>query len=232
MALRVLRVGAGTLLGTSGALMYAASWQRWAERLPVGRRRERGVHRAPGPSLRLRGAVCPVGAPRRRRAAGWVVPAGPCGRVRAAAVGPDWPSAPVSSSAAALVGAVLGSAAVGVATLRSGIAASVVPPASGGLALYLWLWVPPVLLVRFAVAARGWALAAAVGLILGTPFVAAFLYSIGPYDAQPSWEGGLGSVHRDGRRVSAGCCRVRRSRARQPGHGSLCSLRGQCWAPG
>ena len=52
----------------------------------------------------------------------------------------------------------------------------------------MWLLVPPVLLVRFAVAARGWALAAAVWLVLATPLVAAFSYAVGPYDAQPWWE--------------------------------------------
>ena len=36
MVLRVLRVGAGLLLVTSGALMYAASWQRWAGVCPWG----------------------------------------------------------------------------------------------------------------------------------------------------------------------------------------------------
>ena len=36
MALRVLRVGVGVLLGASGALMYAASWQRWAGACPWG----------------------------------------------------------------------------------------------------------------------------------------------------------------------------------------------------
>ena len=46
----------------------------------------------------------------------------------------------------------------------------------------------PVLLVRFAVAARGWTLAAAVWLVLATPLVAAFSYAVGPYDAQPWWE--------------------------------------------
>lgn len=36
MGLRVLRLGAGVLLGASGALMYAASSQRWADACPWG----------------------------------------------------------------------------------------------------------------------------------------------------------------------------------------------------
>ena len=52
----------------------------------------------------------------------------------------------------------------------------------------MWLLVPPVLLVRFAVASRGWPLAAAVWLVLATPLVAAFTYAVGPYDARPWWE--------------------------------------------
>ena len=53
----------------------------------------------------------------------------------------------------------------------------------------MWGWVPLVLLVRFAVATRGWTLAAAVCLVLATPLVAAFSYAVGPYDARPWWEG-------------------------------------------
>ena len=47
---------------------------------------------------------------------------------------------------------------------------------------------PPALLVRFAVAARGWPLAATIWLVLATPLVAAFSYALGPFDAQPWWE--------------------------------------------
>lgn len=64
-----------------------------------------------------------------------------------------------------------------------------VAPAAGDLALSLWLWVPPVLLIRFAVAAaRGWPMAAGIWLVFATPIAAAFSYSVGPYDAQPWWE--------------------------------------------
>ena len=88
----------------------------------------------------------------------------------------------------ALVGAVMALVAVGIAGLRSGVTGSVIHPIADDLTLYVWLLVPPVLLVRFAVAARAWQLAAAVWLILATPLVAAFSYAVGPYDAQPWWE--------------------------------------------
>ena len=47
----------------------------------------------------------------------------------------------------------------------------------------------PILIIRFAVAARAWARAASVLLVLSMPVVAAFSYAVGPYDAQPWWEG-------------------------------------------
>lgn len=95
---------------------------------------------------------------------------------------------PGVASAAVLLGAVMAMAAVGVATLRSGLAGSVVGPIADDVALFVWLLVPPALLVRFAVAARGWPQAATVYLILATPLVSAFTYAVGPYDAQPWWE--------------------------------------------
>ena len=187
MALRVLRVGVGVLLAASGALMYAASWQRWAGACPWGD---------------VDGALCTI---RQDHLYDFVAPTAPWEPVGDAAQLAGWsllvlalayvllPWAltgrrPGVVSAAALVGAVLALGAVGVATLRSGLAGSVVPPISNDLALYVWIFVPPALLVRFAVAARGWTLAATIWLVLATPLVAAFSYAVGPYDAQPWWE--------------------------------------------
>ena len=187
MALRVLRVGVGLLLGVSGALMYAASWQRWAGACPWGD---------------VEGTLC---TSRQDHLYDFVVPTEPWAPVGDAAQLAGWsllvlalafvlmPWAltgrrPGAASAAALVGAVLALGEVGIATLRSGLADSVVDPISHDLALYVWIFVPPALLVRFAVAARGWTLAAAVWLVLATPLVAAFSYAVGPYDAQPWWE--------------------------------------------
>ncbi len=188
MALRVLRVGVGVLLGASGALMYAASWQRWAGACPWGGDVE--------------GTLC---TSRQDHLYDFVAPTAPWEPLGGAAQLAGWsllvlalafvllPWAltgrrPGVVSAAALVGAVLALGAVGVATLRSGLTGSVVDPIADDLVLYVWLLVPPVLLVRFAVAARGWALAGAVSLVLATPLVAAFSYAVGPYDAQPWWE--------------------------------------------
>jgi hypothetical protein len=187
MALRVLRVGVGVLLGGSGALMYAASWQRWRGACPWGD---------------VDGALC---TRRQDHRYDFVAPTAPWQPVGDAAQLAGWsllvlalafvllPWAltgrrPGLVSAAALVGAVLALAAVGVATVRSGLAGTVVRPLSGDLALSVWLLAPPVLLVRFAVAVRGWPLAAAVWLVLATPLVAAFSYAVGPHDAQPWWE--------------------------------------------
>lgn len=200
MALRFLTAGVGMLLGASGALMYAASWQRWAGACRWGDAesglclsRQDHLYDFLAPSAPWE----PVG--NAAQLAGWsllvlalafaLLPWALTGR------------RPGIFSAIALVGAVLALCAVGVATLRSGLAGSVVHPITGSLALYVWLFVPPVLLVRFAVAARGWSLAAAVWLVLATPLVAAFSYAVGPYDAQPLWEGISGLLT-----VSAGLC--------------------------
>ena len=200
MALGVLRVGAGALLGTSGALMYAASWQRWASVCPWGD---------------ADGGLCSI---RQDHLYDFVAPTEPWEPVGDAAQLAGWsllvlalafvllPWAltgrrPGVFSATALVGAVLALGEVGVATLRSGLAGSVVDPISGDLALFGWALVPLVLLVGFAVAARGWMLAATVFLVLATPLLAAFSYAIGPYDARPWWEGISGALT-----ATAGLC--------------------------
>jgi hypothetical protein len=202
MALRVLRVGAGVLLGSSGALMYAASWQRWAGACPWGdledaRCLNRQDHRydfvAPTAPWE------PVG--HAAQLAGWslLVLALACVLLPWALTG----RRPGVASAAALIGAVLALGVVGVATFRSGLTGSVVHPILYDLALFVWLLVLPVLLVRFAIAARGWPLAAAVWLVLATPLVAAVSYAVGPYDAQPWWEAISGLLT-----ATAGLCLV------------------------
>ena len=127
MALGVLRVGVGALLGASGALMYAASWQRWAGACPWG-----DVH----------GRLC---SSRQDHLYDFVAPTAPWEPVGDAAQPAGWsllvlalafvllPWAltgrrPGVFSAAALVCAVLALGAVGVATLRSGLAGIVVDP--------------------------------------------------------------------------------------------------------
>lgn len=191
MALRVLRAGVGLLLGVSGALMYAASWERWAGPCPWGESES---------------AACTV---RQDHLYDFLPPVAPWEPVGDAAQLAGWslvvlalawvalPWAltgrrPGVVSAAGVVGTVLSLAAVGVATRRSGLAGSVVTPVFSDLVMYVWVLAPPALLVRFAVVARGWALAAACWLLLATPVVAGFSYAIGPYDAQPWWEASSG----------------------------------------
>ena len=65
----------------------------------------------------------------------------------------------------------------------------------------VWLLVPPVLLVRFAWSARGWARAATVWLVLATPLVATLSYAVGSYDARPWWEAISGTLT-----ATAGLC--------------------------
>lgn len=204
MLLRVLRVVAGVLLGASGALMFAASWQRWA-----------GACRWVDVTANVESALC---TSRQDHLYDFVLPTDPWEPVGDAAQLAGWsllvlapafvllPWAltgrrPGIVSTAALVGAVMALGAVGVATLRSGLAGSVVPTNIDVLALYAWLLLPLGLLVRFSVAARGWPLAATVLLFLATPLVATFTYAVGPYDAQPWWEGTSGVLT-----ATAGLC--------------------------
>ena len=184
MGPRMLRVGVAVLLAASGALLYAASWQRWAGACPWGDdegalctvRQDHLYDFLPprdpwapvGDSAQLGGASLLVLA-----LAFLLLPWALTGR------------RPGPFSAVALVGAVAAMTAVGVATLRSGLAGVVVEVFASDLALYVWVLVPPILVARWTVAARGWAKAAGVFLVLATPCVAAFSYALGSFDARP-----------------------------------------------
>ena len=187
MALRVLRVVVGALLGASGVLLFAGSWQRWAEgcrwgNVDVGLCGEREDH--------LYDFVAPVDpwepVGNAAQLAGWSM-------LLVALVFALMPWAltgrrPGIFSAVALIGAVLAQAAMGVATLRSGLAGIPVDPIGSGPIDYVWFLVPPVLLARFAVAAHGWTRAAAILMVLATPLVAGLTYAIGSWDARPWYE--------------------------------------------
>ncbi len=200
MALRIVRVVAGVLLGVSGALMYAASWERWAGACPWGDSdgelctiRQDHLYDFVAPTARWE----PVGDA--AQLAGWsllvlalglaLLPWALTGR------------RPGIISAVALVGTVLAVVSVGIATLRSGLTGELVRPFLSDVSLFVYYLVPLGLLIRFAIDARGWALAAAIWLVLATPLVAAFSYAIGPYDANPWWEGISGALT-----VIAGMC--------------------------
>lgn len=193
MVVRILRVWVAVTLMTSGALMWAASWQRWVGACPfngdqetdacyrrmdhlydflppwepwepVGRAAELG-----GTSLLVLAVALPA------------VPWALTGR------------RPGPWSAVALLASLVGIVAVGLATLRSGIAGEVVPVWSADLTLRLWMFVPPFLYGGLAVLARGLARAAAVLLVLGTHLVGAFTYLLGPFDANP-WGEAIGGL--------------------------------------
>lgn len=187
MALRFLRVGVGLLLGASGALMYAASWRRWAGACAWGQ--DEGV-------------LCTL---RQDHLYDFVAPSAPWEPVGDAAQLAGWSllvlalafvplpwvltgRRPGRFTAVALVGVVVALVAVGGATLRSGVTGSLVHPPFSDLTLIVWLLVTPVLVVRLVLAAQGWAMAAGVWLVLATPLVAAFSYAVGSYDARPWWE--------------------------------------------
>jgi hypothetical protein len=188
MKLRVARVAVGALLVLSGALMYAASWQRWGGACSWGQTEGGGCdavqdHRydfvAPGAPWE------PVGNAAELAGTSLLV-------LALALVLLPWVLTgrrPGFLSTAALVAAVPALGAVGVATLRSGLTSDVVRPFPSDLALTVAFLVPPVLLIRWAVAARGWVLrAGSLSALLATPLVASFSYAIGPYDTQPWWE--------------------------------------------
>ena len=185
--MRALRVGVAMLLGVSGALMCAASWQRWAGVCAWGEVESR---------------LCEM---RQDHSYDFIAPSAPWEPVGDAAQLAGWsllvlalvfvllPWAlsghrPDLFSAAALVAAVVAMGVVGVHTLRSGFADSVVDPLGYELVVYAFLLLPFGLLVRFAVEVRGWPLAAVICLILASPLVAAFSYAVGSYDARPWWE--------------------------------------------
>ena len=198
---RWLRAGVSALLGLSGALMVAASWQRWAGACPWGG---------------TRGGACEVVQDDRYE---FVAPSAPWEPIGDAAQLAGWsllvlalafavlPWAlsgrrPGAYAAAAAVVATAAMVSVGVATLRSGLSGSAVDPFGGDTARRLWAMLPPVLLIRWAVTARGGpATSAAVLLLLASPLVAAFSYALGPYDAAPWWEAISGSLT-----AAAGAC--------------------------
>lgn len=192
MAVRVLRIAVGVLLGASGVLMYAASWQRWSG---VCAWNQSGGPRCSGRQDDMY-EFLPVGAPwepivpisNASQLAGWSLLV-----LALAFVFLPWAligRRPGPFIAAVQLGVVLIQVEVGVATLRSGLTATIVEPIFGDTVIGLWVYVPFVVLVAFAFfGARSWTLLASViCLILATPIVALFSYYHGPFDARPWYE--------------------------------------------
>lgn len=206
MHLRLLRLVVAVVLGASGALMWAASWQRWAGSCAgaeaCGLRQDHlydflppAAPWAPAGSAALLGGLSLLVLALAFPLLPWAL----TGR------------RPGPVSVVVLVASELALVAVGVATLRSGLAGAVVAPVLGGLSTAVWMIGPPVLCVRFAVAAGGWARAAAILLVLAAPLVAALTYAIGEYDTRPWWEAVSGAFT-----IAAALCLVVAA-ARQPG---------------
>ena len=201
MALRILRVCVGLSLMVSGALMYAASWQRWAGACPWGT----------DPDVR----ECDV---RMDHLYDFLPPAEPW---EPAGTAPELAGASMLVFAVAL--AVLPWALAGaqpglgtvvvlsvcvivvgdvaVAILRSGLADTVVHPVLGDLTIWLWILALPTFFLWLAFSSPGFASAAAVLLVLASPLIAAFSYAIGSFDANPWYEAVSGLLI-----VGAGAC--------------------------
>lgn len=191
--LRFLQAGVGLLLGASGALMYTASWQRWAGACAWGdgyselcdlRQDHLYDFIAPeapwepiGTAAELAGASLLVLA-----LAYVLLPWALTGRRPGVIVGVVW-----VIGVAALV-------SVGVATLTSGLTGIAVHPVGDDLAMFAWFFIPAPLLIWFSLNSRGLAAGAGIALVLSSPFVAAATYGIGPYDARPWWEAIRGTL--------------------------------------
>ena len=192
MGLGMLRVWVAVALMAAGALMYAASWQRWSGRCPWGN----------DPDTR----TCDL---RMDHLYDFLPPAQPwepAGRAAelagasllvfaAALVLLPWALAgrrPGPGTAAALLVCVVALVDVGTAVLRSGLSGTVVQPLAGDTTFWIWVLGVPVLCGWLALRSRGWSVGAAVLLVLGSPLVAAFTYAIGSFDANPWYEAIIG----------------------------------------
>lgn len=184
----MVRACVALALMASGVLMYAASSQRWLGACPWGSDPET---RACDLRMDHLYDFLPPAEP-------WE-PAGMAPELAGtsllvfavALVALPWALAgrrPGGSTVLALLVCVLAVIDVGVSVLRSGLAGAVVRPLTGDLATMLWILTLPVFFAWLAYLSRGWAVAAAVLLVLGSPLVAAFTYAIGSFDANPWYE--------------------------------------------
>lgn len=156
-------------------------------RMLLGRHRCQDVRHPSGPPLRLPGTHRTMATGGRRCPVGRLILTGPRARLRVDSMDAHWPS-PRSGErrCASRRGTRHRRCRHRHCPLR--ISGAVVAPVAGDISLILWLLLPPVILLRFAVAGRGCSLASAIALILVTPIVSGFPYAVGAYDARPSWE--------------------------------------------
>jgi len=219
MGLTLVRIWTAAALVASGALLYAASWQRWAGPCPWGSSdsfdcniRQDHLYDFLPPADPWE----PVGRAAELAGASLLVLALALPFLTTALTG----RRPGAVSVTALLVSTLAVVDMGVATLRSGLDGAVVGPVSDDLALWVWLLVPLGVYVELAVRCHGAARVTAILLVLGAPLVAAFSYALGPFDANPWWEATSGILTGAG-----GVCLLvvlvrhperRRERARQP----------------
>lgn len=193
MALRLTRVVTALVLVAGGALMHAASWQRWAGFCPWGSSEETASCNTRMDHLYDFLFVAdpwePIGNASELAGISLLL-------VALAFLLLPWAllGRPGLLVTAALGVSALAVADAGLAVLRSGLAGEVVDPVGPGGGWTLFLVVPTSVVIWAAVLARGWARAGAIFVVLGSPPVALFTYAIGPFDAAPWWEAYAGDL--------------------------------------
>jgi uncharacterized membrane protein len=216
VVLRIVRAGVALALLGSGALMYAASWQRWAGICPFGR--DPDTQPCNSRMDHLYDFLPPaepwadVGTAPELAGASLLVLAVAIALLPWALVARPWSPITRAGTVAALVVCTVALVDVAVAALRSGLDDTVVDPVSGNASTMVWLLALPLVLGWLAVRASGWSAVAMAFLVLGSPLVAAFSYAIGPYDANPWYEAVMGVFT-----AGAGACLLVVAGRRSPG---------------
>ena len=204
MGVRVVRLVAALALMGSGALMYAASWQRWAEAClwwevqgstPFCWVVQDHKYDFVVPS----DPWTPIGTAAEQAGLSLLILAAALALMPWALTG----RRPGPFSALTLVVCVVSVGVIGRTTVRSGLAGEALPVPFEGLTVRVYFLVVAILLVRLTWAARGWSRAAGILLVLAMPFPGILIYGIGPYDANPWYEGFSGILS-----ALAGACLV------------------------
>jgi hypothetical protein len=181
------------VLIASGALLHAASWQRWAGYCPWGSRVEtRSCNERMDHLYDFLGVVdpwTPVGDAAVLAGFSMLV-------VALAYLLLPWAllGRPPIVVTVAVLACALAMADVGLATVQAGRVGGGVEPVMGTGAFIVWGWGSTVVLVRLAVLAHGWLRATAILLTLATPLVAFHTYAVGSFDANPWWEAYCGDL--------------------------------------
>lgn len=181
----------GAVLVAAGALLHAASSQRWAgacpylgsDESPLCVRRQDHVHDVlvMGPAAEPLGAAAPLAG---------------AALVLVALALALLPWAVVTRPHRLLIATALASAVAyadaGVAGLRTGLGDEVVAPVLGAPAVAAWMLLPPLVYGWVVALTRGWARAGAMALVLTAPLVMFLSYGLGSFDAAPWYEAWCG----------------------------------------